>query len=314
MPQGPPHPSPPPSPPPSPATARSAVVLGGRSIVGPFLLRRLAASGLAGEATGRGPAPDSLALPAGFSWRRLDPEAAGGWRAPPGGAVFCLLPLPALPPLLPALGAAAQIVALGTTSIYSKSESDDPAERAYIAAVRDAEQRLSAACADSGATWCLLRPTLVYAPGRDRNVSAIARVVRRFGVFPVAAPGRGLRQPIHADDVARAMLAALDNPRAADRALTIAGGETLSYRDMVARIFQALGRRPLVPALPAGLLGLGLRTAGALGAGRLYSPALFARMNQDLAYDTAEARAALGFAPGPFRPDFENPDADAPTD
>jgi hypothetical protein len=87
---------------------------------------------------------------------------------------------------------------------------------------------------------------------------------------------------------------------------------------MVARVFRALGRRPLVPALPAGLLGLGLRLARRLAPGlrrgpanSAYSPALFARMNQDLAFDTTEARAALGIAFGPFRPDFTDPDAEA---
>lgn len=298
------------------AEARHAIVLGGSSVVGPFLLRRLAAAGFVGEATGRGTTPGELALPDAFAWRRLDPAAAGNWSAPAGSLVFCLLPLPALPPLLPALAEAAQVVALGTTSVYYKGESADAAERAFVDSVLAAEESLRTACATSGSLWTLLRPTLVYAPGRDKNVSAIARVVRRFGVFPVAAPGRGLRQPIHADEVAQAALAAIDNPAAAGRAFVIAGGETLSYRDMVTRVFRALGRRPLVPALPAGLLGFGLRLAGGLLGPRgkaLYSPALFARMNQDLTFDTAEARAALGIAPGPFRPDFDRPDAAPPS-
>jgi nucleoside-diphosphate-sugar epimerase len=49
---------------------------------------------------------------------------------------------------------------------------------------------------------------------------------------------------VHADDLAGAALAALDAPGAADRAFDLPGGETLSYRAMVERIFEGMGRRP----------------------------------------------------------------------
>ena len=112
-----------------------------------------------------------------------------------------------------------------------------------------------------------------------------------------------MRQPVHADDVAQAAVAAAGNPRAANRAFVLAGGERLDYRAMVTRIFRALGRRPLIVALPGPLLRLGLKLAG--GAfGYSYSSALFDRMNRDATFDVAEAREALDFAPRDFQPDF----------
>ena len=106
---------------------------------------------------------------------------------------------------------------------------------------------------------------------------------RRFGFVPVAWPATGRRQPIHADDVAQAMVAALGAPGAADAILDLPGGETLTYRDMVRRIFRSLGRRPLLLYLPLGPARLAFRVWLMLtGAG--YSAASLERMNMDLTH------------------------------
>ncbi len=288
---------------PAPVPAKQAVVIGATSMVAPQLCTRLAAAGYAGHCTSRG--AGGAALPAGFRWQPLDPAAPGDWSSPAGAFVFSLVPLPALVPLLPRLEGAKQIVALSTAGLFYKTDSPDPAERARIAAIQDGEQALQRFCEARGIAWTLLRPTLIYRPWEDLTVSAIARFIERFGCFLVASPARGLRQPVHADDVAQAAAAAAENPRAANRAFTLTGGETLSYRDMVRRVFQALGRRPVILALPAWLLGLGLRLARGL-VGRTYSPALFARMNSDAAFDSSAAAEALGFTPREFRPEFPN--------
>lgn len=267
----------------SPPTAE-VVVLGARGLVGPPLLRRLERAGAAGLCLGRTP----IAVPGGFAWAPLDT------RPPPGAVVLSLLPLWLLPPLLERLEDAVQVVALGSTSVHAKSDSPDPRERRLAAELAAAERAL----AGSGVPWTVLRPTLIWDMATDANVAAIARVIRRFRCFPVAHPAAGLRQPIHADDVAAAMLAAIANPRALNRAFDLPGGETLCYREMVRRIgVTVLGRDPPIVPLPAGLLAFALSLSGSR-----YSPALVARMNQDLAFDGGPARAALGIAPRPFQP------------
>src|SRR3546814_2901272 len=59
-----------------------------------------------------------------------------------------------------------------------------------------------------------------------------------------------LRQPIHAEDVAAACVVALQAPGAANRAYNLSGGETLAYREMVARVFAALGRPARLVTVP----------------------------------------------------------------
>jgi nucleoside-diphosphate-sugar epimerase len=223
----------------------------------------------------------------------------------PATAVFSVLPLWLLPAHVPALVAAGatQLIAFSSTSVFAKADSPDPAEQALAQRLASAESALAKACEAVGVPWTILRPTLIYGSGRDQNVSAVARFIRRFGFFPVAHPASGLRQPVHADDLAIAAVSAIANPNAFNRAFNLPGGETLTYREMIARIFAGVGAAPRILPLPSGLL----RRALPLVQNRLphrYSPALFLRMNQDLAFDGAEAHAALNYAPRPFTLEF----------
>jgi nucleoside-diphosphate-sugar epimerase len=278
----------------------TALILGAGSQVAPFLAQRLAEHGLAGAAVSRH-AP-TASLHAAFPWHRVDLAEAPDWPAMPGTVVFSVLPLWLLPAHVPALVAAGatQLIAFSSTSVFAKADSPDPAEQALAQRLASAESAVAEACEAAGVPWTILRPTLIYGSGRDQNVSAVARFIRRFGFFPVAHPASGLRQPVHADDLAIAAVAAIANPNAFNRAFNLPGGETLTYREMIARIFAGVGATPRILPLPSGLL----RRALPLVQNRLpyrYSPALFLRMNQDLAFDPSDAHAALNYAPRPFK-------------
>jgi nucleoside-diphosphate-sugar epimerase len=146
----------------------------------------------------------------------------------------------------------------------------------------------------------ILRPTLIYGTGRDKNINEIARFVRWFGFFPVLGEAMGLRQPIHAEDVAGACVSALQAPGAANRAYNISGGETLSYREMVIRVFDALGRRPRVLTVPLWAFRLAVSLLRFLPRYRHWSAAMAERMNRDLVFDHAEVALDLGFKPRVF--------------
>jgi nucleoside-diphosphate-sugar epimerase len=285
-----------------PMTAR-AVVLGARSIIAPYLLTRLADLGYAVECIVRQAGAKAEASTPARSWTVLDVRTPGAWSAPRDAVVFSLLPLWLLPPLMANLKDARQIIAFGSTSAMSKGDSADRSERELAQRLRDAEADLVEACSRMALPWTLLRPTLVYGGGRDRNISVIAGIVRRFGFFALPAPGLGLRQPVHADDLAGAALLAVDNPVARDTTFDLPGGEALTYREMVQRIFRAVNCRPRILLLPEPVLATmvaGLRRLGVVDA----APEVVRRMNQDLTVDGAPARTQLGYRPRPFAPEL----------
>ena len=275
-------------------------VLGGGSLVTTALVRQLGTRAAAGEIFSRRSRPDDVPGD-GPAWRRRDVTAEPAWQAPAGGLIISLLPLPVLATLLPRLNGAGQLVALGSTALRAWANSSDAKERLTAARLAEAEAAVAEACTRLGIAWTILRPTMIYGEGRDRNVASIARVIRRFRAFPVAGRARGRRQPLHVDDLARAIVACIDNPRAAGRAFDLPGGETVTYRALVRRVFQAQHRRPLIVPLPGALLRLLvvlLNRVWRTG----YSPALFARMNDDLVFDGEDAWRVLGIAPRRFSP------------
>ena len=275
-------------------------VLGASNLIAACLWPRLLAAGHEVLAVARRP----VALPAGVGFARVDFAGEGDWRVPPGAAVVSVLPLALLASSLDRLRGARAIVAVGSTSLHSKADSDDPRDRATARKLARAEAALAAWCGREGVAWTVLRPTLVYDGHADRNVARMIRLARRIRVLPIARPSSGLRQPIHVDDVAKAIMGALDEPRAADRAFDIAGGEVMTYRALAERVFESQGLTPRFAALPVPMLRLAFGLGARLGLVREsgFGSAVFARMNQDLVFDVAEGLEVLGYAPRPFQP------------
>ncbi len=286
------------------AAGRSVILAGTTGLVGRFLLPLLLERGFRVVALSRRPPTGDRTRDASLRWSVLDLRA----RPTPTVAVaaealFHAAPLWLLPGWLPSfreLGLR-RLVAFSSTSRQTKLASANAAERETARRLAEAEEAIAGSCRAGGVRFTILRPTLVYGEGRDRNVSAIARFIRRYRFFPVAGAGRGLRQPVHAADLAAAALAVLDNASTFDRSYDLPGGETLSYLQMVTRIAEAVGRRPRILHLPTPVLRGCLVVASRLpGLGHL-TPEVATRMDRDLVFDAAAARRDFGYDPRPFR-------------
>jgi len=269
-------------------------VLGATSLVGECLLPLLCRSGYAVSGFSRNfrsPSAD------GVSWHRVGEDE---W--PRADYWICAAPIWVLPDYfdrLRTLGAKS-IVVLSSTSRFTKDDSSDAAEKEVAARLADGEARLRRWAEGSGIEWVVLRPTLIYGRGRDKNIAEIARFIRRFGFFPVFGKAMGLRQPIHAGDVAAACVAALKASEA-NRAYDISGGETLPYREMVGRVFATLNRRQRLVTIPLVAFRLSVMCLRIFPKYRTWSSAMAERMNRDLVFDHADAARDLNFSPGKFR-------------
>jgi nucleoside-diphosphate-sugar epimerase len=226
--------------------------------------------------------------------------------APPSDCdvVFSLGPLDAFARWQEHVGPVApSVVAFGSTSIATKTTSEDPAERDVAARLRMAEESLFAFGARHEVGVTVLRPTLVYGRGRDRTLTRIAALAQRYGVFALPRSATGLRQPAHADDLADAALKVARSPRASGRAYDVPGGESLPYFDMVARTLAVLQPRPRLLRLPTSVFGLAIASATRLGVIDAVGPAMLARLDVDLVFDDSDARRNFGYAPRAFAPD-----------
>ena len=278
------------------------VILGATNLIAPYLIQRLQDAGMGGEVISR----RSMPVPEGFTLTQMDLTTARNWIAPEGAVVISLIPLWLLAQFLPRFIGVKTIIAVGSTSLFSKAESVSEIERGMSTKLEQAELVLREWCKRSLVQYVLLRPTLVYDGKNDKNIARMAKFIRRFHFLPVAAPAKGLRQPIHADDVAKAVMGAIDNPPAFNKALNIAGGEIVTYRVMVERVFSAMGLKPRLVLLPTQLLMKAFQLVESMGfmKEKSFGNAIFARMNEDLVFDVAEGLSLLHYEPRDFKPDI----------
>ncbi|RPE79636.1 nucleoside-diphosphate-sugar epimerase [Vulcaniibacterium tengchongense] len=196
-----------------------------------------------------------------------------------------------------------RVVAFGSTSVEVKRGSADAEERALAQRLREGEEGVFAAAAARGAAATLLRPTLIYGAGRDATLTRIAQLAGRWRCFPLPRGADGLRQPVHVEDLAAAAYACLGSAASQGRAYAVPGGETLPYREMVARVLAVLEPRPTLVELPSPLFNLALLLAQASGRATDLGEAAVRRMRADLVFDAAPAQRDFGYAPRPFRVD-----------
>ncbi|GHA88884.1 nucleoside-diphosphate sugar epimerase [Lysobacter bugurensis] len=192
------------------------------------------------------------------------------------------------------LGPSPRVVATSSMSAESKRESIVASERAISQRLRDGEQRLIDVCNRRGIAWTILRPTLIYGVGLDRSLTPIARRAMRTRLFAYPdAPG--LRQPVHAQDVAQAALRALERDAAVGVTFPLGGGERITAGEMFRRVRASLP----VAALPIPLPVAPLKPLSQLH-GALRGPV--SRLTADLVADNTELRQRLDVHPRPFRP------------
>src|SRR5882724_10023581 len=136
------------------------LVTGGTSVVGDHLLPRLAAAGHEATVLSRRPHASGT----GATWQQIDAARASAWSLAPAGVSFLihLAPLPLLARVLPgAPDSLRRVVAIGTTSVFTKSASASAKDRQLVEDQRRAEEELAASCAARGIAYTLFRQLAV---------------------------------------------------------------------------------------------------------------------------------------------------------
>jgi uncharacterized protein YbjT (DUF2867 family) len=281
-----------------------SIVIGATGIVGGYIVEQLVRAGQRPLALSR-----VAHRAAEIEWLQGDLACSATLALPDFETLFCTVEIGLLADALPNISTPAlkRVVAFTSTSIVTKMESNVPAERELLQRLAEGEQRLIVVCERLGIGWTILRPTIIYAEGRDGNVTRLAHLIKRFGILPLMGHGDGLRQPVHAEDLAIGAVTAAAVPTAVGKIYAVPGGETLSYREMVGRIFDALGKKRRIVSAPPVLW----KAAFALL--KPFFPnanvAMGSRMSKDMVFDATPAREDFNWAPRQFRPRFLGPSA-----
>lgn len=282
-------------------SAVPVLLLGASSQIGRFAVPRLVHLGLEVFAVSRSGRPQGYPGLPGVRWLRAE-EGATRWEDVSGGCLVSTGPIRLAVEALRAGHEPGRVIAFSTTSVFSKPGSGDRRERETIRHIRQMEASLHELCQARGIALAIFRPTLVYGCGLDHSVTLIARWANRLGCVPVAGAAAGMRQPVHADDLASAVAAAVVAPEALHLDTPLCGGETLSFADMVARVLVALDRPVRLVRLPVWMFAFAVRLAGVMPGLRGLNPEMVRRQALDMVFDDTLARTSLAYRPRPFQP------------
>ena len=97
-----------------------------------------------------------------------------------------------------------RLICFSSTSIEAKSKSDNDGERDMMRHFCEAEENVASECKKYGIKWTIFRPTMIYGCGLDKNIMNIHRFIEKFRFVPIVPPAKGMRQPVHAEDLANA--------------------------------------------------------------------------------------------------------------
>lgn len=175
----------------------------------------------------------------------------------------------------------------------------------YAQTKRGAEDEVRRAGAE-GLETVILRPATVYGPGCRETVLEVARAVRKRQMLLVAG-GRAVVGLCYVDNLADAVMLALEHERATGRVFNITDGSDVSWRRFVDDLAAGLGAPPArfnVPYPVAAGLALGLehgyralRRSTGLKTRALLSRQAVQLMGIDQSFSTASARELLGWEP-----------------
>jgi uncharacterized protein YbjT (DUF2867 family) len=196
----------------------------------------------------------------------------------------------------PAIVAAAEGAAIeravfvSTTAIFTRLDAGSKSVR------QAAEDTIRA----SALRWTIVRPTMIYGTPGDRNMARLLVALRRWPVFPLPGGGRRLQQPVHVDDVAAAVVSAVEADVAVGKAYDVAGPEALSLRALVEQAAAAAGTSPRLIPVPLTPLVAGARLYELVAKRPRLRAEQLERLAEDKAFDIGPARADLAYDPRPF--------------
>jgi UDP-glucose 4-epimerase len=141
--------------------------------------------------------------------------------------------------------------------------------------------------AESGVTFSVLRPAVVYGRGVKGNIASLATLAQT----PMPLPFGGLdnrRSLLALENLAAAIELALISPKAEGETFLVADTEPISVADMLAAMREGLGRAPHLIRVPAGGVKRLMATFG--------KEAEWERLSGNFVIDAAKLRA-IGWTP-----------------
>ncbi len=295
------------------------LIIGGTNHIGPYLVKRLVERGDQVTVVNRGHRNEQL--PAAAERVQADIYQAGALAAAVGSRTFDAAiqmiagsvagPQAVLEPLHGQIGRYLQCGSTGVFAPLPRVPGDEtcpqnpPPEFGGFEGKVAADREAARLCAEYGLPLVILRPTNVGGPGNvpldlwgGRDPAYFQRIIDGE-VVEIPDAGNSLLQIVHADDMARSFVLALDHPHVAGD-FNISCTHAITLNRYAALLGDALGRAPVVEHLPLEALWARYEAGKQISRGGL----LF--LCEHMCFDLRKAREQLGYV-AQFEPEDSVP-------
>ncbi|MCB9982962.1 MAG: complex I NDUFA9 subunit family protein [Rhodospirillales bacterium] len=142
----------------------------------------------------------------------------------------------------------------------------------------------------------ILRPSVIFGED-DSFFNMFAEMARYAPALPLIGGGKTKFQPVYVGDVARAVLAALEQPQAQGQIYELGGPDVLNFKEIYERLFRYTGRKRCLVSLPYGLAKVQASFMSVLPQPPLTRDQVESLKTDNVVSPTAQGLADLGVLP-----------------
>ncbi|MHB1347262.1 MAG: SDR family oxidoreductase [Candidatus Humimicrobiaceae bacterium] len=172
-----------------------------------------------------------------------------------------------------------------------------PTENKFKAMKLESEELIK----KSGINYTILRPTMIYGGKEDNNFFKMLNFIKKKGFFVIFGNGKNLIQPVHVDDVAKAVTDVLDDPATFNKTYVICGRNAIQYNEMLQTVRNLLGKNFRIIKLPINASKFAVNIYKKIVKKSDFNSDQIERMRIDKAYSYEDASRDFGFDPMSFR-------------
>ncbi len=129
---------------------------------------------------------------------------------------------------------------------------EDVAPNPYGISKRKCEEIITASNLD----FTIFRPTPIFGSGDTKNFASLTSLIKKYPIVPAV---HCLMEPVYVGDVAKMIVAALENPLASRQIYYLPGGAKYSFPDILSIIAKHLRLKRLIIPLPPQIFLLALK-------------------------------------------------------
>ena len=153
----------------------------------------------------------------------------------------------------------------------------------------------------SSLEWTVLRPTMIYGTPEDRNMIRLLAFIRRWRVMPIPGGGQKAQQPVHVDDVAKAIVDAFFSEQTIHKSYNISGRQPLNFNQIVDLAAKALGIKVYKVHVPFTLIKICFKIYELFVSNPRLKEEQILRLNEDKAFENEQACQDFGYSSRSFQ-------------